>query len=219
MKTKKLVLPIMLLITMLLVPLVKAQFGGFSEYIISDILRSEFFHFVLLFLFFFGISYFALKKIIFGEEPAIASIVAIVISFFVTTGFFAYLEEFLTSKIVFYVALFGALLAIMVLIKLLMKIGFLNLAWLSGIYLVFFIVLKYTKLIPFKYRSTLTSGNVGHLLGVIAIFAAIIILFNLFNRWRKRKGAVEKEAKVERKIEEEKERGRRTVDKEMGGKK
>ncbi len=208
MKAKKLVLPIALLMAVLLAPLVRAQFDTF---IISDVIKSEFFHFVLVFLFFFGICYFALKKILFGEEPAIASIVAIVISFFITTSFFEYFEEFLaSSKTAFYIILFGALLAIMIAIKLLMSArGFLM--PLSVLYLGFFFVLRYTKLIPLRYRLSLTSGNVGHLLGVIAILAALIIVFGLFHRLRKRRRGVEREAKEEGRIEEEKERARALV--------
>lgn len=196
MKTKKLVLPIVLLI-MFFLPLAKAQFGDFGNYIVSDVLKSEFFHFVLIFLFFFAICYFALKKIIFGEEPAIASIVAIIISFFITNSFFEYFEEFLESKAVLYVALFGAFLAVMVTIKLLLKIGSLNLAWISGIYLIFFYILK-TKLIPFKYRSAILSGNFGHLLGVIAIFAAFIIIFTIFKRLSKRGTVVQERREGEK---------------------
>lgn len=208
MKSKKLALPIALLMVMMLIPLVKAQFDTF---LISDILKSEFFHFVLVFLFFFGICYFALKKIIFGEEPAIASVVSIVISFFITTSFFEHFEDFLaSSKTAFYVILFGALLAAMLVIKLLTSArGFI--VPLSIVYLVFFYVLRFTKLIPLKYRLPLTSGNVGHLLTIIAIFAALIFVFGIFHRWRKRKRALGREVKEEARIEEEKERARALV--------
>jgi len=187
MKAKKLVLPIALIMTLLLAPLVKAQF---DIYFISDILKGEFFHFVLVFLFFFGVCYFALKKIIFGEEQAIAFVVAVVISFFITNSSFEYFEEFLASKTVLYVALFGALLAAMVTIKFLLKIGSLNLAWISGAYIIFFWILN-TKLISFKYRSMLLSGNFGRLLWVIAIFAAFIIIFAFFKRLSKRRAVTE----------------------------
>lgn len=215
MKAEKLVLPIALLITLLLIPLAKAQFG---TYIISDVIRSEFFHFVLVFLFFFTVSYFALKKIIFGEEPAIASLVAIIVSFFITNSFFTYFEEFLASKTVFYVALFGAFLAVMVIIRLLMKIGGLSLTWLSGLYIIFFCILQYTKLIPFKYRSALISGNVARFLWIIAVFAVLIIVFNAFNRWRKRRKEIKGEAKKEGEIERARKIARLQAEKEMKAK-
>lgn len=171
------VMPVMLLVlSVFAIPLASAQN-------ILSMLETEEIQFVLSFLFFFSIVYFALKKIIFGEEQTIAGIVSAIISFFMARTLAAYLSQLMMEyEFAKYVFLVAAIFSIILIAKLLIKIGTIKLKWVAVV--TFIVYLIYT-INPFSlellndFKNSLPPAVTG-IVNAVGVLAGLVTVFAIY---------------------------------------
>lgn len=155
------------------------------------------FQYALSFCFFFALSYFSLKKIIFGEEKAIAGIVAAIVSTFITGYFITYIQTLTESyDVAMYVFIFGAFLGVFLLAQLVYKLGTTKLKYLAVIYFIAWIFRSYY--IPSDFENSIPEFliNFINVLGIVTGIITLAALIGIFNEVRRGKVGLSPEEKL-----------------------
>lgn len=183
---KKNIIPIALIFSIFFIPAAKASF-------LELMFESSEFWTVATFLFFFALVYFALKKVLFGEEKAIASVVSIIISGFITSFFVPYAQTLMTNyDIAKYIFGAGVILGMILIVQLLLKLGSLKLKWLAIVYFIVWCVYAFNPInlqILYDLRNSMPAwiANIINLLAVFAGLTLISSLWGAFNTLRRGK--------------------------------
>ncbi len=176
--------------------------------LITELMASPEFWTVATFLFFFALVYFALKKILFGEEKAIASIVSIIISGFITSFFVPYAQSLLENyDIAVYIFGAGVILGMILIVQILLRIGSLKLKWLAIAYFVVWCVYVFNPVnlqILYDLRNSMPTwiSNIINVLAVLSGLALISALWGAFSTLRRGKTPEERESWAKAKAEE-----------------
>lgn len=183
MKSKALLLIVTL--SIFLIPLAQAN-------MIEDVLQNEFMRTAMSFVVFFAVIFFALKKILFGEERMINTIVSLIISYFAAVAFSNKLGEWvLNSKYMYWTYIVFFIFGLFLLGRALFglfgageKIN--RLKWLAGIYFIIWLfyltnIISYEPVQDFIYnlKSSMPS-YIANLINILGVISGIIFVFNLY---------------------------------------
>ena len=192
-KMKKNIIPTLTLLFLLMMPLVKADIESTIDYLI----HSEVWMTSSSFVVFFAFVFFALKKIIFGDERAINTVVSGIIAYFMTGLFSEKLGELASNYeymkyayVIFFIfGLFMLARALFWLFGAGEKIN--RLKWLAGTYFVLWLIYVFGiyTLIPYENFEGLIDNlkneipsNVENLINILGIISGIGMIV-LILRW------------------------------------
>lgn len=215
MKNKSPLIFITLFFSLLALPFALAQFDtsysftrNFYNINLMDILRSDLMIFFMLWMAAFLLVYISLKRIILGEEQALATILGLVIGFIIAYAGMNYVDKYLLPKTApWYVVLALAILGIFIVAKGLIKLGK-GLTWITILYIVAYIVTFWFNIVPYSIKSQIpqTAVTVLSWIFVAAAFSLVIRLL-LAKKWARsaseRADRVSKLQKAKKDAEEE----------------